>query len=68
MLTSLGEPFLLNNRFLDPFSLGVWMSVVLAGCVSAHIMWLMERHRNPEEFPEDYFNGMKESFYVPSFH
>ena len=37
--------------------------VVLAVVVAAHVVWLAERHENPEQFPTEYLDGIDDAIW-----
>lgn len=46
---------------LDPEVLRVVGVLLIALLVNSHVLWLMERKRNPDEFPDSYIAGVWES-------
>lgn len=39
------------------------IGVLFLGVISAHLLWLFERHHNPDMFPKKYWRGIWESFW-----
>jgi ABC-type amino acid transport substrate-binding protein len=58
---SRGSGFSAFAGLLQPEVLKVIGILLLALVVNSHLLWLMERRRNPESFPESYAAGVWES-------
>ena len=49
--------------FFDMFETALWMAILGATILVAHLIWLFERDEHSEEYPKGYIAGMKEALW-----
>ena len=65
MVSGGGAPSFLDlmERLFSPELLMVFGGIVIALIVISHVLWLLERHHNPKQFPHSYWEGLNESIW-----